>query len=272
MDNFLSGFRPEPSPVTDKDKANWEKWSFSTVLAPKLAAYSGKTSDLRSFTSPRHSQKNTSTCVAQGVIKALELKRIQKYGQSAHVDLSRLAVYFLARELMNPAETDRDDGTYVSLAADALRRFGVCEEALWPFTTDASRIRTAPSWSAMRRAYVHKISSWHRITTTGTARVEQVITALASGNPVVYGTRIGDEWMKYTAQSAPLGLPTNILGGHATCLEGWDGTSFIGENSWGTGWGDNGFYKIQPEVIASNNSSDFVVIQSGFEQYQKVAP
>lgn len=270
MEDFISGFRPEPIPVTDKEKADWEKWSFSVALKPQLAGYSAQTSDLRLFASPRHNQKATSTCVAQSVIKALELKRIQKYGATSHVDLSRLALYYLARELMHPPETDQDKGTYVSLAADALRRFGVCEEALWPFATDLAAVCKSPSWTAMRRAYVHKISSYHRITSTGTARVDEVILALASGNPVVYGTKVGDNWMKYTSSSEPLGLPTNIRGGHATVLEGWDGKFFIGENSWGL-WGKNGFYEIQPEVIASEFSSDFVVIQAGFEVYKKVS-
>ena len=271
MEDFISGFRPEPLPVTDKEKADWETYSFSAALIPQLSEYSGKTSDLRQFASPRHNQLRSSTCVAQAVIKALELKRIQKYGITAHVDLSRLALYFLARELMSPPETSVDKGTHVSLAADALRRFGVCEEALWPFAADLPRICTAPSWSAMRRAYVHKIASWHRITSTGTARVDEVITALAAGNPVVYGTRVGKNWMQYTANSEPLGLPPDIIGGHATVLEGWNAKSFLGENSWGL-WGKNGFYEIQPEVIASDLSSDFVVIQSGWESYiQKVS-
>jgi C1A family cysteine protease len=268
--DFISGFRPEPLPVTDEEKANWEKYSFSVALKPQLAGYSAQASDLRPFSSPRHDQKRSSTCVAQSTIKALELKRIQKYGTAAHVDLSRLALYFLARELMSPPETSVDKGTIISLAADALRRFGVCEETLWPFTDDLSQICTSPTWSAMRRAYVHKISSWHRITETGNDRVDAVILALASGNPVVYGTKVGDNWMQYTSSSEPLGIPTNILGGHATVLEGWNNKSFLGENSWGT-WGKNGFYEIQPEVIASDSSSDFVVIQAGFETYTQVA-
>ena len=56
-----------------------------------------------------------------------------------------------------------------------------------------------------------------------------------------------------------LGLPGNPEGGHATHLVGWDQARgvFIGENSWGTGWGDDGYYLIAPEVIANPISPSF---------------
>jgi C1A family cysteine protease len=41
---------------------------------------------------------------------------------------------------------------------------------------------------------------------------------------------------------------------------------FIGENSWGTGWGDDGYYLIAPEVIADPISQDFWVITGSWEE------
>ena len=138
------GFRPEPIKP--------EHWRFENLkprlfLNPTVTETSGNV-DLRPFSSPRHNQLDTGSCVANGVIKALEIKRIIKYGMSAHVDLSRLAVYYLARELMDPQETDKDEGTYVSLACDVLRRWGVCPETEWPF--DVTKVLTSPSWLSMR--------------------------------------------------------------------------------------------------------------------------
>jgi hypothetical protein len=266
------GFRPESDP-------DQKHWSFD-LLKPLLSAYSTTASDLRKFASPRHNQEHSGSCVAQATIKALELKRIQKYGQSQHVDLSRLAVYYLSREMMDPPETDQDKGTHISLAADVLRRFGVCREnqdpnkpddkSFWPF--DLNLLFTSPGWLQMRQAYIHKISSWYKIYSVGDDRVNDVILALASGNPIVYGTQIDTNWQTYNG--TPLGNPTGtILGGHATVLEGWDpvGGFFWGENSWGN-WGpDDGFYKLLPEVIASTNSSDFIVMMGNWEPFiQKV--
>jgi len=282
----FNGFRPEPD---DEMKHP----DFSAIRNRMSAWAPPGSSDLRSFSSPRHNQLHSGSCVAQSTVKALEIKRIQKstaemipklgfekaleYGHSKHVDLSRLALYYLARELMDPQETNKDEGTYVSLAADVLRRFGVCREsadpakdddsAFWPF--DLTKLYVSPTWLSMRQAYVHKIDAWSKIYSTGASRVDDVIQALSAGNPVVYGTRVGDPWFSY--DGTPLKALNGVdRGGHATVLVGWDpvGGHFWGENSWGTGWGpDDGFYKLDPEVVQSPFSSDFVVIQGGWEEF-----
>ena len=247
------GFRPEPD-----DPKHWD----FAALRPRLILQTLGDVDLRPFTSPRHDQKHTSSCVAQATIKALEIKRIQEHGHEAHVDLSRLAVYYLARELMFPPETHNDDGTYVSLAFDVLRRFGVPSEEDWPW--DLDKINTPPSWMAMRKAFRRRIKAFYKIKSEGEERVQDVISALRAGNPVVFGTETGRNWHVYRAGDA-LGLPTKKTGRHATVLVGYKDGMFIGENSWGSRWGDDGFYLMLPSVIASGKSRDFWVPLTGFE-------
>ena len=252
------GFRPEPDSP--------DHWGYEDNLKPKMKLGTAGDIDLREFTSPRHDQRHSSSCVAQAVVKALEIKRIMKEGHGAHVDLSRLAVYYLARELMLPKETHMDDGTFVSHACDVLRRWGVCLEQEWPFKLD--KITTSPSWMAMRSAYLHKIDGYYKIRSTGQKRVDEVVRCLQAGNPVVYGTNVGSNWMTYRANSDPLQIPDDNHGGHATVLLGWKDGLFIGENSWGVGWGQNGFYLMDPSVIAWGGSRDFWIVQEGFEEYK----
>ena len=254
----VQGFVPEPE--------SSKHWSYEEHLAGSFIPYqsSDNAIDLRQYTSPRHNQITTNSCVAQSVVKALEIKRIMKHGRDAHSDLSVLSVYYLSRELMNPSNVDKDMGTFVSLACDVLRRFGVCEETDWPF--DKNKIFVPPPWKAMRRAYKNKITSFYRINSKGQDRVEAIITALTAGNPVVYGTAVDKSWYSYNSGEVlkPVAEP---LGYHATVLLGWDGSNFIGENSWGTLWGDNGFYKMSPDVISGKNSADFWIIQAGWEDW-----
>jgi len=236
--------------------------------------------------------------------RGLEIKRIMKLynaaiasgvGESAaitqafsgHVALSRLALYFLARELMDPQETNQDNGTFVSCAAEALKSFGVCREdpdpgnpndrAYWPF--DLSQVLESPKWMNMREAYIHKISAWYRIDSTGDQRVQDVILALAAGNPVAYGARVDAQWQTYDG-TTPLGTMTGpSIGGHCTLLEGWDNARqlILGENSWGEDWGvkgpdgTGGFYEITPEKIASPECSDFIVLQGGWEPWVNIS-
>lgn len=268
----LAGWRPE----TPGDEAS--RWTLARVRAQlrdatrdlrvEEQALVGMASDLRPYSSPRHDQRDTNSCVANALCKALEIKRIHKYGHGSHVDLSRLAVYYLARELMDPSEVGEDDGTIISLGAEVLRRFGVCTEADWPFEEGLLFLPVA--WRAMRHAYVHKIKSWYRVDTTGDDRVADVIVNLAADNPVVFGTVVGDNWIDYKAGEV-LTSPASVRGRHATVLVGWQpdlhGGVFIGENSWGPAWGEDGFYMISPEVVASHESAEYTVIAGGWEEW-----
>lgn len=264
--NFITpilAHRDEPQAIAELH------WTFGDKMKPALVT-GAMASDLRPFTSPRHDQRRTSSCAAQTMIKALELLRIKKWGLAAHVDLSRLAAYFLARELMDPPETDRDEGSYISANAEALRRFGACTEALWPF--DERLILKSPPWRVMQSAYKNKLAGWTRINSTGNDRVDDVILALANGIPVAFGTKVGSEWLNYGTASAPLGRPSDVKGRHATLLEGWDPAKgvFLGENSWGNGWGKDGFYEIRPEVITWSESRDFVCVTTEMEKMVNV--
>jgi C1A family cysteine protease len=266
----LGGHRPDP----DDDEALQSYWDFATQLQPHLAPGTGD-ADLRPYSSPRHDQGQTGSCVAQSVVKALEnLERQElcrqrgisplQLGADDHKNLSVLALYYLCRERMQPSQVHADSGTYVFLACDCLRRFGVCPEEAWPF--DPQKVFEAPSIMAMREAYLHKISAYYRIKQTGQERVRSVIDALRANHPVVYATDVGDNWLNYQ-RGEVLQLPTVAAGGHATHLVGWDEGRgvFIGENSWGTRWGEDGYYMIAPEVIADSCSRDFWVITGSWE-------
>lgn len=256
----LKGYRPEPDDP--------RHWGFEDGLRAKMVRISAGDVDLRPLTSPRHDQRSTSSCVAQATVKALEIKRIQARGLDAHIDLSRLAVYWMARNLMFPKETDKDDGTYISHAFDAIRRFGVPPEADHPW--DPARIFDAPSWDAMRKAYVSKIESFYKIRSSGQQRVDMVVEALQAGNPVVFGTNVDSSWNGYRKGQVlkPVG-EDDKSGRHATVILGIQDGLFIGENSWGTDWGDDGFYWMDPSVIASPVSRDLWVPQAGFETYKE---
>lgn len=301
---FLKGWRREP----DARKASHPKFSLirDKMKALAGASYPSTSYDLRQFAPARHDQGSSNCCVANAMTRAAEVKRIQDLYQAlvasgvapatalpqalaGHQPLSRLAVYYLARELMVPQETNVDDGTYVSLAADALTRFGVAREtqlpntpndqAFWPFDigpTPPTLVFTPPTWLCMQDAYLHKISAWYSIDSTGDQRVSDVILALSNNCCVVYGADIDQQWMSYGASSPPLGVMTGpAIGSHSTVLEGWDATNqvILGENSWGTGWGvggpdgTSGFYQITTDKIASDECSDFVVIQAGWEPW-----
>lgn len=264
MGRNLKGYLPED--VKDK---HWRH----DKIKPKMAAALGSSSldtvtvDLRPFTSPRHDQRSLGSCVAQATVKALEIKRIMKYGKDKHVDLSVLATYYLARELMTPIMTKQDSGTYISLACDALRRWGICEESQWPY--NISKYTVAPPWMAMRRAYINKIDSFYRITNDGDQRLEDVLLHLHSGNPVIFGTAVTKAFKKMTKDDVAGAPNGEIVGRHAMVIVGWlaDRGVFVGENSWGSDWCDDGFFYASPEFLMSYQTKDLWAVAGGWEDW-----
>lgn len=262
MDNDinLNGFRDEPD--------NPKHWGFEDKLRAKMTRITVGDISFREHSSPRHNQRSTSSCVANAAVKALEIKRIMEKGHDAHVDLSRMAVYFFARNLMFPKETDKDAGTYVSHAFDGMRRYGVPREEDWQF--DKSKLFVSPTWDVMRKAYVSKIDSFYKVRSGGQEKVDCCVEALQAGNPIVFGTDVDPTWNRYKkGQVLKPVAKEDCTGRHATVLIGIENGMFIGENSWGSFWGDDGFYLMDPSVIASDSSRDLWVPQIGWETHKE---
>jgi len=72
----LNGWKPDPN------NKKYKKFKRSSLSLEKSSNQyqSGNDVDLRPYTSPRHNQRQTGSCVGQSAIKALEIKRIMKHG------------------------------------------------------------------------------------------------------------------------------------------------------------------------------------------------
>jgi C1A family cysteine protease len=255
------GYLPDPP---DERDYRWDD-----TLGSRLAREDAELSRLSGITTPRvlldclppiHNQKNTNSCVANATVAALEILRIKVMGRASHADLSRLHVYFRARELAGPSQHKIDGGTFIRNAFHVIRNLGICEERFWPF--DPNKVNVRPPLFASMKSFGNRIQSFYRIQEEGKDRVSLCVEALKQGHPVVFGTRIGEEWSRYKAQgkkTSPLRLPSSPKGGHAVVLVGYDSGVFTGLNSWGGNWGDNGLFYLHPEVIESTLSRDFWV-------------
>ena len=61
--------------------------------------------------------------------------------------------------------------------------------------------------------------------------------------------------------SGPVDVPsaTDTIAGDCMVVVGWDGTNFLIKNSWGTGWGQNGFCLFTPNYMTWDNTTDLWV-------------
>lgn len=238
-------------------------------------------SDLRKFSpSTRHDQGDTNSCTANAGTRALEIKRIQKYGMAKHIPLSRAWLYFACREAMVPPEMDRDEGTSAALVAEMLKRKGIPTEVpvpgrspreAWGWKASSEYLCTEPSWMAARAAYVHKIETWSRIRSAGQNKFEDLVLNLAVDNPVTVAMPVDASWNAPGATTV-LRTPKFVSGWHAVLIVGWnpDRGVFIIENSWGDNWCDRGFGYLDAEYVI-NEARDLTSYQGGFEEWRKAA-
>jgi len=257
----IGGWLPDPA-----NKIYWKfDKSILSLIESKIQYKSGQNVDLRPYSSPRHNQGSTSSCVGNGLIKALEIKRIIQHGHSAHVDLSRSFLYYYARARKNPPMTNEDSGCYIYIACDVMRNIGVCSESLHPFSTKT--INKCPSQMAARECRLNRIKSHFKIKSQGNERLDDIIFNLQAGNPVVFGTTVGQDWIDY--KGGTLGVETRPIGGHALTVVGHINGLFIIENSWGGGssWGEDGFAYVKPEVLTHPSTRDLWVIVDGSEAW-----
>lgn len=209
--------------------------------------------DLRQWCSPVEQQSNAGSCVANAAVGGIEMRRIRN--GLPHVDLARLFVYFNARVGNNT--TGVDNGSYPKLALESLTRLGVCKESLWPY--DTTKVFARPTWSAYRDAYAYKINQFYRITAAGETRHNQIIEALRSHHPVIFGVQVWESFRKCTGVVTMPTLLEKKLGGHSMLIVGVDiaNRMYLIRNSWGTDWGEAGYARMPFDYLEIGNAGSF---------------
>jgi C1A family cysteine protease len=222
----------------------------SASLPPKV--------DLTPFLPPIGDQGQTSTCVGwstgyygKTASEAIALNTPQASLASANFQMSAKDL-FLSIPDNDKGSVDCQSGTQITDALDVLVSNGVATMATVPWDpniSNCSQSQVLSSWNA--DAANHKIVYYRTIAAT----VQGIKEQLAASNPVLMGIKVSNEFENYTGgilTSAT--FPANV-GLHAQCIVGYDDNmgsgSFRVANSWGTSWGDNGFYWIDYNVLVN---------------------
>jgi C1A family cysteine protease len=206
---------------------------------------------LKKFFKEISNQYSLGSCVANAVADSLEAQIIQRKGVAPSTlnDLSRLFIYWNARNLNNPPTTDKDNGSKIRFAFDSVARYGVCSENTWKY--DESKVLQRPSILAYREAVQNRIYKFYRITSTDENRFLQIKQALSAKNPVVFGITINNSFKYINNDSVVLDDGKGYIGGHAMVCMGWSENkkAFEVRNSWGTDWGIGGYCFIDKNYL-----------------------
>jgi Papain family cysteine protease len=194
--------------------------------------------DLRSqLTSIKH-QGRRGTCVAFAATAAHEMLR----GDGN--DLSEEFLYWGAKQRDGQPGTV---ATTLAAAAQTLVDLGQPLEVMWPYdpTQDHLAPGYGPSPDALAAALARRLAAGRPIPPT----IDGLKASLRVGQPPLLVVELYDSWLSVQSDGH-IGMPAlgaTLRGGHAVLVAGFaegmiaPGDHFVVRNSWGVGWGDQGY-------------------------------
>jgi len=239
-----------PSRNTEQD------WTFADGVAAGAAA--GPVAlppsvDLRQDWWSINNQEATGSCVGWATADGVLRQMFVAAGRLGEGDLlSPRYIWMAAKETdsmqSRPETFIEGAGTTLKAAVDVARKFGAATMDDLPFRLDTTMYAGAENAFYARCARLRIASYFNLRRNLGNWKLW-----LAQTGPILVALNVDASWdgAGQTGGEIKDFQPDTVRGGHAVCIVGYreDG-SFIVRNSWGTGWGDNGFGYLDPQYIA----------------------
>lgn len=203
--NYLLNVRP--SPVDTRDRR-------ASAIYPVISLPAEL--DLRPKLQPIRDQGNQSACAAMA---GAAMKEFQEFTDSL------LNEYFSPQFIYNLREAG--EGMYMRDLMNILRKAGDCTEKAFPYGSGGK-----PPQVALNEAIRYIIQSYAAI-----LAVDELKTALFLNGVCIIAVPV----YNYTERMWYPNPGEQYLGGHAMAVVGYNVNGFIIRNSWGTGWGKDGY-------------------------------
>ena len=214
-----------------------------------------KTIDLRSQCPDIYNQGHLGSCTANALAFGYEYTKLIQHDKKEFMP-SRLFIYYNERVLENTVSTDSGASLYDGIKT--LKNIGVCPESQWKY--DISTFTIKPNPECYDIAKLHQINVFYAIR----QELTQLKASLIQGFPFVFGFIVYSNFEKSSVKNTGImEMPTEddiVVGGHAVAAVGFNDKQqhFIIRNSWGTGWGNNGYFYMPYEFILNPQyASDF---------------
>jgi C1A family cysteine protease len=211
--------------------------------------------DLRPYCSPVYDQGTLGSCTANSIAFILEYAQIREKAPTIFTP-SRLFIYYLERDAEGTVGSD--EGAQIRDGIRAVATSGAAPESLWPY--DITKFAERPPAEVYSAASQHQAIRYQRVDQD----IYHLKEVLASGYPISFGFSVYSAFESpEVAASGILDMPSpdeQYQGGHAVALVGYDDSTqrFTVRNSWGTGWGQAGYFTIPYGYVTNNQlASDF---------------
>lgn len=192
----------------------------------------------KNFITPIRDQKNCGSCVAFGVLAAVESSlRIQLNNPNLGLDLSEAQLFFCYGYNKG---VRCNTGWWPIYALEDLRTKGIVNETCYPYNTGLS-LQNCRGLCSSPNQQVTSIRGYTDLTKKP-AEIKQWIT---TKGPVSACFLVYEDFYYYRSGIYKY-TSGRLLGAHCVAIVGYDDAQkcWICKNSWGTNWGENGFFRI----------------------------
>lgn len=162
----------------------------------------------------------------------------------------------------NTLDTKCERGSSLTNAAIVLKSYGVVKDSDFPY--NVNNCSTKPSNYLFTKAAQHKISHFERLNDKGynSNLVKNVKKAISKNHPVLFGLFNYD---KIVFKPGTYVYNRNQgKNGHALVVVGYDDNKYGGAfeimNSWGSWWGNKGYFWIKYEDYLAQAKENYVII------------
>ena len=209
-----------------------------------------------SYVSPVKNQGSCGSCWAFATTAGLESQYMISQG-GMPIDLSE-------QILVSCSGMGSCSGGSSASASSYIRDVGLPLESCFRYTATNNLCSNAClDW----RNSTYTIKGWHSAGTT----VDSIRSALYTYGPVVATMYVYNDFTSY--RSGVYSYTTgSYLGAHAVLVVGYDDTlqAFIVKNSWGSGWGEAGFFMVAYSEVGG--TSRFAYSAMAYDGYGDVPP
>jgi len=241
-----------PSPFPEKD------WLYSHAEEAGIIGMPGDVAvpvsrDLRQNWWDIRNQGGTGACVGFATADSVlrwQFAQAGRLGKTASNKKDKLSPRFT---WMASKETDQytsypttmieRTGTWLKAALDVSRKFGVVRETDLQFQPEKLWDGTPSAFFSLAAQF--KINSYYNLRPASLPWpvVMQIWRNwIANVGPILTRLDVDATWDNVTSNgNLNTYRPSTTRGGHAVALVGYTKTRFFVRNSWGTGWGDNGY-------------------------------
>ena len=189
----------------------------------------------QNFITPVKDQGSCGSCVAFGSAATVEgTFRRQRGNPNLAIDLSEAHLFYCIARAQG---RNCNNGWWCDKGLDAFKTDGVVDEACYPYTAgDQNCTNRCADWQNR----LTKITNWHEITSVAAMK-----EWIATRGPLSCAFTVYNDFFSYRS-GIYRHVSGGVAGGHCVSCIGYNDTGryWICKNSWGSGWGDNGFFCI----------------------------